>query len=294
MRIVLGAVVAVAMSLFGAGAASAQSCDRACLSKTLDQYLLGVIRHDPKVAPLAANYRGTENGVEVKAGEGTWKSVTGLGSVQRRYFDPVSGQAAYFGLVDEGAAGPMVTTVRVKVVGRKVVEAEWLMGRRGEALYSPAGLIAEPPAERVLPREKRANRATLQKAANSYFDGLAAKDGKIVEHNAGCTRLENGTKVTQRTPPAGATAEIRAEFQSNDCAGGFERQTIAAVVHRRFPVIDEEAQVVLGIGMFLRPPGSTRERLLLSEFFVTSGGKIDQIYAAMKYIPHSAPESTGW
>jgi hypothetical protein len=59
-------------------------------------------------------------------------------------------------------------------------------------------------------------------------------------------------------------------------------------------MIDEEKQVVLGIGMFLRPEGSTRERLLLSEFFVTSGGKIDEIYAAMKYIPASAPESTGW
>jgi len=30
-------------------------------------------------------------------GMGTWKSVIGLGKLQRRYLDGVSGQAAYFG-----------------------------------------------------------------------------------------------------------------------------------------------------------------------------------------------------
>lgn len=288
--LMIGAVLAAA----AVGPASAQqTCDRACLAKTLDSYLLATIRHDPKLAPLAANYRGTENAGEVKAGEGLWKTVTALGSVQRRYLDPVSGQAAFFGLVDD-AAGPIVALVRVKVEGRKITEAEWIYGRRGEALWSPVGLINEPPAERVVPAGQRVGRAELQKAADSYFEGLAQNDGRVVIHNPGCSRVENGTKVTQRQPPANATEEQRREFASVDCAGGLDRFDIRAVAHRRFPVVDVEQQAVVGMGMFLRKPGSARQRLLLTEVFTVDGGKIQQIHAAMKYLPAEAPESTGW
>jgi hypothetical protein len=134
----------------------------------------------------------------------------------------------------------------------------------------------------------------LVAAANSYFQGLQEKNGSIVIHQPGCVRLENGTKVTQRRPPAGASAAEAREMAENDCAGGLERFSIRAVVMRRFPVVDEEQQAVLGIGMFLRPPGSTAQRLLLSEMFTTRQGRIAGIYAAMKYLPASAPETTGW
>jgi hypothetical protein len=51
--------------------------------------------------------------------------------VQRLFMDPVTGQAAYFGLVQE-AATPAVASVRVKVVDRQVAEAEWYIGRPGQ------------------------------------------------------------------------------------------------------------------------------------------------------------------
>ena len=77
-------------------------CDRACLKTALDQYLNAVITHNPSAAPLFGGFRQTENAVVVKFGTGVWKSVTGLGKVQRRFLDSVSGQAAYFGIVEEG------------------------------------------------------------------------------------------------------------------------------------------------------------------------------------------------
>lgn len=289
----VGAALAVATGLFTVGSAQAQSCDRVCLATTLDSYLLAAIRHDPKIAPLAANYRGTENANEVKPGDGLWKTTTALGSVQRRYIDPVSGQAAYYGLIDT-AGGPIVALVRVKVEGRRITEGEWLYGGRGDALYSPVGLANEPPFERVVPKDKRVDRETLRKAADSYFEGLQQNDGRVVIHNPGCVRLENGTKVTQRQPPANATPEQLREFSSVDCAGGLDRFDIRAVGHRRIPVIDEEQQAAVGFGMFLRKPGSTRQRLLLTEVFTIDGGKIQQIHAAMKYLTPEAKETTGW
>ena len=50
------------------GAASAQTCDRACLKTTLDQYLNAVVKHDPKAAPLFEGFRQTDNGVVVRPG----------------------------------------------------------------------------------------------------------------------------------------------------------------------------------------------------------------------------------
>ncbi len=89
-------------ALLTAGLSQAQNCDRACLKSTLDQYLAAVIKHDPAAAPLFITFRQTDNGVAVKPGAGTWQTVTGLGPVQRRYLDPVNGQAAYLGTIQEG------------------------------------------------------------------------------------------------------------------------------------------------------------------------------------------------
>src|ERR1044071_5437358 len=78
---------------------AAADCDRTCLKNTLDQYLNAVMKHDPAAAPLFAGYRQTENAVVVKPGMGVWKSLTALGKNQRRYYDAVTGQAGYFGLL---------------------------------------------------------------------------------------------------------------------------------------------------------------------------------------------------
>src|SRR5215467_6382376 len=174
-----------AFVLWIAGSASAfaaDNCDRACLKTALDQYLNAVIAHNPSAAPLFPGFRQTENAVVVKLGTGVWKSVTGLGKVQRRYADPVSGQAAYFGIVQEGA-GSAIVTARIRVEDRKITEAEWYIARAtdpglngpsqpGQApanLFNPESLIANPPPERVMPKEARATREMLIAITNSYF-----------------------------------------------------------------------------------------------------------------------------
>jgi hypothetical protein len=47
---------------------SAQTCDRARLKTTLDQYLNAVTKHDPSAAPLFLGLRQTENAAVVKLG----------------------------------------------------------------------------------------------------------------------------------------------------------------------------------------------------------------------------------
>jgi len=105
-------VCSVMMMAVGTASASAQeACDRACLRTMLDQYLNAVIKHDPAAAPLVVGFRQTENAINVRPGNGVWKSVTALGAVQRRYLDPVSGQAAYYGTMEESGGTAIVTSV---------------------------------------------------------------------------------------------------------------------------------------------------------------------------------------
>ena len=86
--------------LLAVDSASAAACDRRCLRATTEKYLAALVKNDPGKAPLAKSIRYTENAVDVKPGDGLWKSTTRLGAFQRIYVDAVQGQAAYFGLIE--------------------------------------------------------------------------------------------------------------------------------------------------------------------------------------------------
>jgi len=123
----------------------AQDCNRACLADLLDRYLEAVVANDPEAAPIAVGIRQTENAVNFAPGAGPWQSVTALGEVQRRYYDPVSGQAAYYGSVEERGEGALVTA-RIRVEGRQITEAEWYIARADDPGLSGPRQPGRPPA----------------------------------------------------------------------------------------------------------------------------------------------------
>ncbi len=286
MRI-LTAFILVLFSARGSFGAAAD-CDRSCLRTMLDQYLNAVIKHDPAAAPLFAGFRQTENAVAVRLGTGMWKTVTGLGKMQRRYLDPVSGQAAYFGIIEENGV-PAIVTIRARVENRKITEAEWLIARKGDpGLNGPAGgnvfdadnLAANPPPDKPMARELRASREAMMAITNSYFDGITSHNGSVIMAHAGCVRIENGLTMTGRTTGPGVTG---------DCTSNLERINIQFVAARRYPVIDEEAGVALAIAVFIRPPGSMTRRNVFGEWFLIENNRIRTIWSAMFYPPPELP-----
>ena len=323
-RPLLVALLAVALaSTAQAGADAADGCDRACLRSVLDRYLAAVFRHAPAEAGLAARHRATENSRVLADGDSVWQDVSGYGSVGRRYVDTRAQQVAYFGLLLE-PAGPALASVRLKVEGRAVLEAEWTVARAAYGgLFSVDGLENDPPpTEAMLPAGERTPRAQMVAAANAYFDGLQRHDGSAVPHVDGCERVENGMRVTHShilppgapmpaaggvsaargapvanaAPIAGAAPTAAQESLSGDCVAGFEgfAHSIASTDLRRFPLVDEEAGVVMGTTLFHRPPGSTLRRNLLTEYFHIRQGRIAAIHAAMYYLPPEAADGTGW
>ena len=284
-RLVLGLLLVASSSVVFA-ADPPRECDRACLKSTLDTYLNAVLKHDPAAAPLAIGYRHTENAINVPRGEGVWKSITALGKVQRHYADPVSGQVAYYGIVDEGGKLDVVTA-RLRVQDREITEAEWYIARNGDPglpganppnVWSPEGLTASPPPERNLPADQRLPRDAMIRIVNSYFDGITSHDGNVVLAHKGCNRYENGTKVTGRRGGV-----------NDDCVSGLAGFDLANVAARRIPLVDDEQGVVLGMAVFIRKPGSSRPRNAFSEWFWIEDGRIRNIWTAMYYPPAERP-----
>jgi len=268
---------------------AAQPCDRACLKTTLDAYLSAVVKHAPAAATLMIGYRETQNSIAVRPGGGLWKTATALGAVQRRYLDPVTGQAAFFGIVDEGSEKAVVN-LRVKVDDRKVSEAEWIIARKGEFgpngpggnVFNPESLAMNPPPDRVVPKAQRLSRESLVGITNSYFDALTTHDGEVMIHESGCTRVEHGTVMTTRPGRNGGPP-------SGDCASGLTNFNASIVAARRYPLVDEEAQAVLALAVFLRKPGSPVRRNMFAEWFFIDNAKIHLVYSAMFYPPSDQP-----
>jgi hypothetical protein len=289
-----------------AGSALAQdgACDRACLRDMLERYLNAVANDAPSAAPLMVGFRETDNAVVTRPGTGVWKSVTSLGGVQRYFLDPVSGQAAFLGIVNEGNA-PAVAAVRIRIVDGLIGEAEWYIGREGapgmlgaptiDGVARPNPFNAQylidnpPPPERNVAQRDRLSRASLLGIANSYFDALTGHDGSLMLAHPDCYRVENGQLTTGRPLPEGSTDgyQGRTNCSSNlQIDGPFQ---IALVGARRFPVVDEVQQVVLVLGIFRRFPNALQRRLAFSEFFYIDDELIATVQAAMFYPEPTLP-----
>jgi hypothetical protein len=280
-------------SLLLSSAATAQNCSRDCLKRHLDTYLNAVVTHKPEAGGLWIGFRQTENAVVIPEGQGAWKSVTALGSIQRRYLDPVQSQAGYFGTVYMGEEEAVVA-IRVKVRWNKVTEAEWFISRK-----SDPGLTGEPgktpfnidtlrstlPAQRVVPKAERMQREALQAVVNTYFDGITSKNGYIVKGHAGCTRYENGFPTFNSPMQAGMDIGNNGK---TDCRTQADFG-VAIVAIRDFFVIDEEAQTVMVSAMFRRDPKNAKRRNHFTELFHVDHEKIRDIHAAFYYAPEGRP-----
>ncbi len=286
---------AMLMASTATAASAQQACDRACLGGVLDQFVAAVLAKDPGKAPLAYGFRQTANAVGTAAGAGIWQSLTAFGPVTRRYFDPVTGGAELFGVAtDKGE--PAVVSLRLKVEGRLITEAEWHVAHKGDAgiqgepasvLFDPDKLAASPPPERVVAKAQRLPRETLVRVVNSYFDGITASDPKLVLAHPGCSRMENGLEVTGR--PLRPGTEGQGFEGKGDCMTGYAGLNIANVAARRFLLVDEEAQVGIASAVVVRKPGVPRRRNYFMEAFTIDGGRIAHVHAAMLYADPTLP-----
>src|SRR5581483_3556212 len=134
-------------------------------------------------------------------------------------------------------------------------------------------------------------------------------DSSVALTHPGCGRVENGTPAPagRFLPPASpATGAAPGPPpggpgpSTNDCVSGLANFNASMVVARRIPLVDEEAQMVLGLAVFIRRPGSPVPRNVFSEWFNVEDGRIRTIYTAMFYpapelaVPNWPPYEGHW
>jgi hypothetical protein len=228
--------------------------DRSTLENFINQYLEALSKNDPSGLPLANDVKFVENNQELKIGDGTWNTVTGLG-VYRHYFaDLQTGQSAVISVVKENGKN-IIFCLRLKISGGKISEIESLVVRdsRGAENYENLG---KPPSLflKTVPEEKRKPRESLIATSNLYFSGMEHNDpkGDYSFFAERCNRMEHG-RFTSNAEPTEYGHSTDRDFVTMTCREQFETGFLGFVTRirdRRFFIIDEERQSVISYAFF--------------------------------------------
>ena len=185
------------------------TCDRACLIGDLHRYMDALTHREPTRAPFARDVVFTENDVAVPIGEGLWGSISGASSDGLELADPMTGQAAWFGLVQEHGQ-PAYYAMRLRVADGRIAEVETVVMRqtgRPAPFGDPAQYAHDPAFAEVLTPEQKRPRERLRAVADSYFDTVELNGGTVfAPFDADCQRTENGISTTRGAMGAASIA----------------------------------------------------------------------------------------
>lgn len=266
-RILLG--FAVCLSALVSQTASAQ-CTRQNLSRLVDDFLAALSANDPGALAVASDVRFTENGRILPLGDGLWRTA-GEVTFSRSAIDVEQCGTVTQAVMDEdGVDVPTIYGVRLRVNDAgALTDIESYVARSTEFGHNPDGVPVEDGDdwEALIEPSERSSREVMIAAGNAYFDMFFDPQGTEVPFATPCNRWENGMRTTQgdcsNMGPAGA--------------GGME------MTHRRFPVVDLEAGIVVGFVLFA-------DSLLDFHMFKMRNGMITQIQSVIG--PRANP--TGW
>ncbi len=314
----LAAVLCASAALALPQTASAQigaECDKTCLVDMMDQYFDALVAHDSSQLTLSNDIKYTENGVTLALTDGLWNTVQALPSYRFDIADPVNGEVAALAIVNENGNQNNMS-VRLRVENRRITEIENLvvrnisMGGGGDsgAFVSVERTEVLPIFLRIEPEETRVPRHKLQEAADHYFRGIESEvTADATPFHPDCQRMENNS-WTSNSPDGGSN-----EMAKLDCAAQFDTgfQTIVTNIRaRRFPVIDEERQLVYALGFFdhsgtvpayAEPSGEVQAAsgafaqpfsFIIAEVFKLENGQIRQIEAVLTTVPYGM--RSGW
>lgn len=269
-------LAALGLALLGALPAQAKDCDRACAEAVGQAALAAFQAGDP--GKVLKGVRVTENGRDIRLADSQLHAISKL-TYTHLFSEPAAGAVGVFGAA-EAAGGPAIFSLRLKLKGDRVAEAETVVTRRSEAsIFAPQTMAGKPEWDQALSPARRTPRVAMIAAANAYFDGIENETGANVPAAPTCNRYENGGKTTNR--PGGPQDGCKA-------LSGFAY--IERVRDRRFPLIDEERGLIWALVVF-DIPGTTapvrREprSILIGELFKLDAGQIQDIEVVMRNVP---------
>ncbi len=261
-------------------------CNRACMVRMMDSFFGAMLRHDARDLPLSGTLKATLNGRPATFEDGIWKTAKSV-KFRLNAVDPENEEAATEAVVQDDS-GLGLILVRLRVRDKEIAEVEMLAPQRGGPLYAPEKLMMPPRLYlKKVPDPERATRLQLIAAADNYFtalqtEGTPAYTPAPLAHDA--NRFENGLQTTN--VPFALFHKPAATAQQQMDEAWFKGWTVK---DRRFPVLDEDHGIVLGLALMQVSPS---QAVLLAELFKVSDWKIRQVQAVLVGVPHDGP--TGW
>lgn len=290
-----------------------KSCNYACLTGLVDQYLKALVAHDPSQIPVADHVKFTENTIPLKLGDALWGTMSEMGTYKLYFADPHDGEAGLEGTIRENGT-PAILLLRLRVVDGRIAEVETLVHRNAEDAKALEKLGQPNPVWlQPLEASQKTTRQEMVSVANQYFEGILHSSGDMVPFDPRCNRLLDGYQDTNN-PTAKGWFDM-GSFRPDSMGIRDNMNTgiwtyIKSIDPRRFLVIDEKMGIVLGLLMFNHPgnvswadvPGVGRvpmppitqrpSSVEAGEFFKIEGGEIRQIEGVTIALPYGS--RTGW
>jgi hypothetical protein len=293
--------------------------DRAALLKLADAYLAALVAHDPGKVPLAADVKIVENVTRIKPGDGLWKTASsGPTDFKIVAADPVTQEVG--ALVVMGNDGkPYQVGFRLKLVNRKIVEAEHLVVAIRDP-NNPNLQKARPAFPLEIPDEYADSHGRMIHMAKSYYDALDNNNGHLAPFAPDCERHENGFRTAPFGGPSlggaipGGPPRPPGLMGLQDCTSQMDSgafQYITTIEDRRVEIADTVTGVAIGFSHFHHPMtqkkfkitgNPDREESDMSNqkpfdmpamhVFKIWGGQVHEIEAIGITLPYNSP--TGW
>jgi hypothetical protein len=248
----------------GGDGAAGSGCTRDGLTSAINAYFTALAAHDPKMAPLAASVKYTEDGMQMNVGDGEWKTA-GAVKFKRSALDTEICQSATEAVIPD-SSGDIVYGLRLKLVAGQITEIETIPVR-SYITINPQGLVASASDqwETVLPAAQQPTRAELQEFIDRYFNDFPSGACNFASD---CMRLEDGASIGPCTGSGVGCVD----------GGGSSTFHMTARVH----ILDVEAGISVGFTMFA---GADTDFHMLK----VRGGQVHGVHATL-----SAASASGW
>lgn len=248
-----------------------QSCGRECLLARMQEFLDAATSGRLAAVKLADGAEVRENARPIGLEESAWRRVKRVRSVMT-FADPVTGNVVSRAGVEleDGKAGYISTRLRVGR-GGMITDVE-ISADTSERVVASYVWNLDRQFSAVLPEEQRMRREDLEALARRYFHSLSTHVAVQADFAPECNRYHSGQQITnvqRNTVEGGPPRTCASSLEGNPPWGPATEQ--------RFPVVDPERGIVMGITLLHYPRLPGQPKMYVSEIFKVAGGRIVKI-----------------
>jgi hypothetical protein len=241
-----------------------QPCSQACLAKVMVDFRANLLARNSVELAKGAEVR--ENMEVTTVDRSAWKSVKAVKS-SAVFSDVVTGNVVSRDGVEMSDGKAAYISTRLKVEAGRITEVEF---SSDVARANPAYVWNLPPVlTATVPEAERMAREALEALAHRYFQTLTDHKPVAADYDeARCNRFHSGNQITN------VSRSVVEDQGPRTCVTANEgNRPWGPALEQRFPVIDVEHGVVLGITLLMYAD----QVMYVSEAFKVEQGRITHI-----------------